>query len=52
MPLVEQDTVDVKRIFSKEENKNQIGHNDGCAKLEGPYREVIRNPEKGGDMDE
>jgi len=50
MPLVEQDLVHMKGIFSEEENKSQIGDNHGCGELEGLYRDVIGNPEKGGNM--
>jgi hypothetical protein len=50
MPLLEQDMVDVKRVFSNEENEREIGRNNGRAELKSPYRDVIGNPEEGGDM--
>jgi hypothetical protein len=50
MPLLEQNLIDVKRIFSDEENKGEVGRNNGRAKLESPYRDVIGNPEKGRNM--
>jgi hypothetical protein len=51
MPLLEQDTVDVKRIFSNEENESEVGRNNGRAEVESPHRDIIRNPEEGSDMD-
>jgi hypothetical protein len=37
-------------VLSEGHNKGQVGNNDGCGELESPRRDIIGNPEEGGDM--